>query len=301
MKKILITGTSGFVGMNLVRYCDEHNIKTFTLNLRQQFPLHIPSGIDGIVHLAGKAHDTKNISDPSEYFAINTDITKKLFDLFLLSDASFFIFLSSVKAAADSSESILDENVIPNPQTHYGKSKLLAEQYIQSVELPYGKSYYILRPCMIHGAGNKGNLNLLYQFVSKGIPWPLASFDNQRSFLSVDNICFIIKELIERDDIEGGIYNVADDDTVSTNELISLIAMSKKRKLRMLHVPKILINFLSKIGDYFWLPLNTERVKKLTEKYIVSNEKIKRAIRKPLPIESKKGLLKTFESFRKYE
>ena len=84
--------------------------------------------------------------------------------------------------------------------------------YILSKEIPKGKRVYILRPCMIHGPGNKGNLNLLYQLVSKGLPWPLGGFQNQRSFLSVENLCFVIKELLENESIPSGVYQVADDE-----------------------------------------------------------------------------------------
>ncbi|MDP4679990.1 MAG: nucleoside-diphosphate-sugar epimerase, partial [Cyclobacteriaceae bacterium] len=100
----------------------------------------------------------------------------------------------------------------------------MTEEYIQSQPLPQGKSYYILRPCMIHGPGNKGNLNLLYKLISNGIPYPLAAFENKRSFLSVENLCFVIRELLERDDIPSGIYNVSDDEVLSSNTLIKLIA-----------------------------------------------------------------------------
>jgi nucleoside-diphosphate-sugar epimerase len=191
----------------------------------------------------------------------------------------------------------LFENQYPNPVTHYGKSKLLAEQYIFSEEIPREKKVYVLRPCMIHGPGNKGNLNLLFNFVSKGIPWPLGAFNNQRSFCSIDNFMFILKELIEREDIPSGIYNVADDEPVSTNELIELIALSQNMKPKIWHFSKDLINFFTKLGDKLHLPLNTERLKKLTASYVVSNEKIKNILGKPLPVSSKAGLLKTFKSF----
>jgi nucleoside-diphosphate-sugar epimerase len=150
---------------------------------------------------------------------------------------------------------------------------------------------------MIHGPGNKGNLNLLYKIVKKGIPWPLGAFKNKRSFCSIDNLLFIINELIERDDIPFGVYNIADDEAVSTNDLIKLIAESQNSKYRIWNISPILINFLAKIGDIFKLPLNTERLNKLTETYIVSNTKIKNAINKPLPVSSRNGLINTLHSF----
>ena len=154
----------------------------------------------------------------------------------------------------------LTEDCIPNPITHYGKSKLLAEQYILSKEIPLGKRVYILRPGMIHGPGNKGNLNLLYKIVSRGIPWPLGAYENKRSFCSIDNLCFIIQELIENENIPSGVYNVADDEPQSTNELISLIAVSQGRKTRIWNLPKSIINSIAKFGNLIKLPLNTERL-----------------------------------------
>lgn len=152
---------------------------------------------------------------------------------------------------------------------------------------------------MIIGPKNKGNLNLLYKLASKGIPWPLGSFENKRSFCSIDNLMFIIKELIERDDIPSGVYNIADDEALSTNEVISILAESQDREPKIWKMSKSLIQLLAKLGDLVHLPLTTERLQKLTESYIVSNQKIKTAIGKPLPISAKEGLLKTFNSFNK--
>ena len=94
------------------------------------------------------------------------------------------------------------------------------------------KSVFILRPCMIHGPGNKGNLNLLYKVVSKSIPWPLGAFDNRRSFTSIDNLCFVIDRLISEKS-RPGVYHIADDEPLSTNELIEVICETMGRKARI--------------------------------------------------------------------
>ena len=289
---IYLTGSSGFVGLNLT---DFFNDKYTIINYQKNTPISINETI--VIHLAGKAHDVKKTSNPEEYYQNNTVLTKIFFDAFLDSDAKVFITLSSVKSVADQVLEELTEENIANPSTHYGKSKLLAEQYILSKIIPEGKRVYILRPCMIHGPGNKGNLNFLYNLVSVGIPWPLGAYENKRSFCSIDNLMFIIKELIERDDIPNGIYNVADDLPLSTNEMISILAESQKKKSCIWHVSKGLIQLVAKIGNVLKLPLNEERLQKLTESYVVSNKKILLAIGKPLPIASKDGLMKTFHSF----
>ena len=289
---IFLTGSSGFVGKNIVSYFG----KLLPINKYKRGSV-INIQEDVVIHLAGKAHDLKNNSNIQEYYVVNTELTKTVFDAFLKSDAKVFITLSSVKAVADQVENILLEEVIPNPFTHYGKSKLLAEKYIFSQQITEGKRFYILRPCMIHGPGNKGNLNLLYNLVSKGLPWPLGSYENARSYLSIENLCFVIKELIENENIPSGVYNVADDVPLSTNSIIKLIAETKGKETRILKLSKPIITTFARFGDFLKLPLNSERLQKLTESYVVSNAKIKSAIEKPLPISSKLGLLKTFQSF----
>lgn len=292
MKSIFITGSTGFVGRNIIQY---FNSEFEFYNFSKNEEVNIKQ--DVVLHLAGKAHDIKNTSNKEEYYIVNTELTKQVFDNFLESDAKVFITLSSVKAVADDLECELTEEYIPNPVTHYGKSKLLAEQYILSKQIPVRKRVFILRPCMIHGPGNKGNLNLLYKIVRNGLPWPLGAFENKRSFCSIDNLCFIIRELIENDQISSGIYNIADDIPFSTNELINLISVGLDKKPHFWNIPQSLIKSFSKLGDVLRLPLNSERLSKLTETYLVSNNKIKNAINKPLPISSKDGLIKTFNSF----
>ena len=299
MSLILITGASGFVGKNLNLYLSKQDqYRLHTLSLRGNWNRHIEGNITCFIHLSGKAHDLKNVSQPEEYYQVNFELTKQLYDAFLKSEAKKFIFISTVKAVADHLDEPLTEDHEPNPQTHYGKSKLMAEEYIRKQVLPEGKSFYILRPCMIHGPGNKGNLNLLYQFVNKGIPYPLAAFENKRSFLSVANLCFIIKELIERNDIPTGVYNVADDEALSTNQLVSLLAEALNKRPLLLQLPAKFISFAARIGDFLKLPLNTERLGKLTENYVVSNQKIKQALGKELPLSAREGILKTARAFK---
>jgi len=289
---IFLTGASGFVGLNLVKFLNK-NYKI----IKYQRDSHILINNSIVIHLAGKAHDLKKTSNSEEYYQVNTDLTKNIFDAFLISDAKVFITLSSVKAVADEVVGELTEDHHPNPITHYGKSKLLAEQYILSKKIPKGRRVYVLRPCMIHGPGNKGNLNLLYKLMSVGVPWAFGAFENKRSFCSIDNLLFILKELIEREDIPSGIYNVSDDEPFSTNDLISLIAVSQNRRYKIWYITKGVIENFAKIGDIFHLPFNTDRLQKLTASYLVSNEKVKNVIGKPLPFSSKDGLLKTFKSF----
>ena len=311
---ILITGIHGFVGSNLVKELSAKHavygldivapqkagvIKTFSwADLEENRML----AMDVIIHLAGKAHDTKNQSVVQVYFDINTGLTQKVFDYFLLSPASKFFFFSSVKAVADSvAGDVLTEEVVVNPKGPYGESKIAAEKYIQEnfdLARQQEKQVYILRPCMIHGPGNKGNLNLLYSVVRKGIPWPLGAFDNRRSFTSIDNLSFVIDGLVSGN-IPSGIYNMGDDEALSTNELIEVMCGSLGNKARIWHLHKGLMQGLASLGSVLHLPLNTERLQKLTENYVVSNSKIKKALGvERMPVSAKEGIIRTLNSFK---
>jgi nucleoside-diphosphate-sugar epimerase len=296
--KVILTGSTGFVGSNLLRSADDQQGFEFCeLNLRLSLPVALPSAL-AIIHLAGKAHDLAGKSDDKEYFSVNYGITKELYDLFLLSDVTNFFYFSTVKAAADTVKTVLHEDVSPRPKTPYGKSKLLAEEYILAQPLPPGKRVFILRPCMIHGPGNKGNLNLLFKLVKYGIPYPLAAFENRRSFLSIANVSFVINRLLHDPKIPGGIYNLADDVPLSTNQVVSIISDGIGRKPRLFKIKTSYIRSIAMLGDYLRLPVNSETLKKLTDSYVVSNEKIKAALNiKNFPVSSKDGLLNTIKSF----
>ena len=329
--KILITGIHGFVGSNLVEALKkEHTIYgldiispskegvKFTFGWDNLDDGQIPE-VDAIIHLAGKAHDTKNQSAAEVYFKVNTGLTQRIFDYFLAHEGiKKFVFFSTAKAAADKVEGVLTEDVVPAPVGPYGESKIKAEEYILDKFRDYSlefsrlacsnertefdrrdsykvdsdkgslrekseenlnqnhqefenlridatsknskdselstdskpstlnsqlqtKSVYIFRPCMIHGPGNKGNLNLLYNVVRKGIPWPLGAFENRRTFTSVENICFAVNGVLTKD-VPSGIYNMGDDEALSTNELIEEICKSLGKKAHIWKLPKGLMN-----------------------------------------------------------
>ena len=293
---ILITGIHGFVGSNLVLALKGHHslygldiiapekegvVKTFAWKDIEttSFPMQLLPKFDAIIHLAGKAHDTKN-----------------------------FIFFSSVKAAADSVVGdMLTEDVIPTPVGPYGESKIAAEEYILSklrsehgelkVAMQRDKQVYILRPCMIHGPGNKGNLNLLYNVVKKGIPWPLGDFENKRSFTSIDNLCYVVEGLLTKD-VASGIYHMGDDEALSTNELIALMCKAMGKEPHIWKMNRKMMEGCAGLGTLLHLPLNTERLRKLTENYVVSNEKIKSALGiDRMPVRAADGIMKTIRSF----
>lgn len=335
---LLLTGHTGFVGTNLIRAFGNNyelfgldiNVggpsttpplppeKTFSWDLMDDLP---PA--DTIIHLAGMAHATGKTRDAEAYFEVNLGLTQRIFDHFLRSDSKTFVFFSSVLAVTDTpGEEPLSEDHPACPQTPYGQSKLAAEKHIlgrmtasahpRPPEAPdgtpagadlvlrnakEGKRVFILRPAMIHGPGNKGNLNLLYKVVKKGLPWPLGAFENQRSFLSVNNLVFVLDKLISKP-VAPGTYHLADDRPLSVNEVVRLIAESLNRKPRIWTIPPAPMRLLARSGDFLRLPLNSERLKKLTESYVVSNQKAKRALGiAGLPVDAADGIRDTLNAF----
>ena len=293
--KIAIAGFNGFIGNNFIFEYDNYIYENLTRSFLYSTNI-FNNDIDGIINFIGKAHDIKSSKNFDEYYNVNFELTKNLFDKFLISNANFFITISSIKAVADESDFAVTEDFLPNPISDYGKTKLLAEEYILSKTIPVNKRVYILRPTLVHGPGNRGNLNTLYNYVKKGLPWPLGKYNNKRSFCSLNNLTFIINELILNDKISSGIYNICDDDPLSTNELIKIMSSSMKSNTKIWQMPKYFIKLLSFIGNIFNLSFRFENLDKLTLNFIVSNNKIKNAIKKPLPYSVIDGFKLTFNS-----
>lgn len=272
--KILMTGSHGFVGTNLIEALScEHKIIRWDARVDQPLP-----EVDVVIHLAGLAHDIRHTTNAEVYFKVNTLLTQQIYDRFLESSAKKFIFFSSIKAQ--------------DGDTPYAQSKKKAEVYILSHQ-DGKKSVYILRPCMIHGKGVKGNLPLLYKVVKTGFPWPLAAFENKRSYASMENVRFVVSELLCKD-VVSGVYPICDDEPISTNELVNIICGCLGKKTRFCRIPRGLMVVFAKMGDVLHLPLNSERLGKLTENYVVSNDKIKQTLGiNKMPTKAEEGLIST--------
>ena len=295
---ILISGAYGFVGSNLSRFLSEKGHRCYALDVaRGEGPYaafwnwddlaQIPwDEIDAVVHLAGKAHDLKKVSDPESYFTVNVGLTEKLWAA-CGGKVGRFVYFSSIKAV--------------DGDTPYARSKAAAEAFLEGVA--GGRTEIrVLRPCMIHGPGNKGNLNLLVQVVRKGIPWPLAAWENRRSFTSVANACAVVEALCgDAARSASGPYQVfalCDDEAVGTNRLIALIAEAMGKKARLWRLPKGLMRFVARVGDVLHLPLNTERLGKLVEDNVVDNAPLLRALGwESMPVRAEDGLRSTLRSF----
>lgn len=291
--KILVTGPSGFIAQPLMAYLSEQGHEVVGVSLREDNWMSlIPKDIDVYIHLAALVHTYKGLD---EFRRINTELTATLFDHFKASKAKDFVFMSTVKAVVDESSAIINEATPCHPTTPYGISKLEAEAYIQQ-ECPDDKRYFILRPSLVYGAHVKGNLALLEKLVHHNIPYPLGNFENKRTLLSVDNINYCTHQLIINADLKSDIFMIADDESLSTTEIINIISQAKQKKSRIWKINKSLIKGFVRLGDIFNLPLNHKTFNKLTEDYRIDNAKLKRVLQiEKMPISSQKGLKHAFE------
>ncbi|MBO5628944.1 MAG: NAD-dependent epimerase/dehydratase family protein [Aeriscardovia sp.] len=310
--KILITGVHGYIGSYLVEALkDDHVIYGLDIFSQKNDGIEntfhwialddlVGMELDAVIHLDNYSHNSKSKNAPYVPLDERADYTRKIFDYFLASNMKKFIFLSSVKAVATEVGDVLTEDVVPSPHGPFGESKLASENYILSRQAEWetkSKEVYILRPCIIHGPESKGGLNLLYNVVCKGIPWPLGSFDSKHSFTFIDNLCFVMKSLLTLS-IASGIYNMADDEAISNNRLIALICKTIGKKPCIWHVSKSTMYLMAQLGDFLHLPLNTRRLLMLTQNFVVDNAKIKSALCiEHMPVRAKDGLERTVKSF----
>ena len=297
--KVLITGASGFIGQNLVKNLSE-KFEVTPISLRNENWESSLHESDIIINLVGKAHDHKGKATDEDYIFANVTLVKQIFEAFQTSEAKLFIHISSLAAIEEfESKKPLTEDQECHPISIYARTKREAEKWLLDQKMPPNKKLIILRPPMVHGPGDKGNLKLLYKFVSKGVPYPLSSFANNRSFLSIDNFSFFITQIaVQVDDLQPGIYHIADDESLSTMQIINCINNLQNKNMIILNIPKKLITALAKIGDYLPVPINTKKLKKLTSDLLLSNAKIKNALGiEKLPLTALQGLELTLKSF----
>jgi len=235
-QKILVTGANGFIGKRFVEYNKERFYIT-TLSVRDDvYKTFDFTGFDSIVHLAGKAHDM-NCKDDSEYFNVNTDITKTLATKAKSDGVKQFIYISSVKVYGKEDRGLITEKSECMPEDAYGKSKLLAEHFLQSIQDENFK-VAIVRPPMVYGAGVKGNMDRLIHLCKKKYPLPLGNIGNLRTMVFVDNMIELLNTIIDQQ--AQGIFIPSDKKPISTDALILMIKQSLGETNNLISIPLFL-------------------------------------------------------------
>ncbi len=233
MKKLLITGSNGFVGSYFIdKYKSKYKIKTFSFR-KDNINILDCSKIDIIFHLSALVHQM-NGATPEEYERVNVTQTLKLANRAKQSGVKQFIFMSTVKIYGEETTNPYNENSICEPEDEYGKSKLKAEIELKKLEDKNFK-ISILRTPIIYGYGVKANIKSLVNLVNKISILPFGKIENKRSMVYLGNLCHLVDEVIVQE--KTGIFLASDDEPLSTSKLIKLIAMNLDKKLYLIKVP----------------------------------------------------------------
>lgn len=233
MKKLLITGSNGFIGNYFINnYKSKYNIKTFSF-LKDDINTLDCNTIDIVFHLSALVHQMGGAS-PSEYEKINVIQTIELAKKAKESGVKHFVFMSTVKVYGEETNSKYTENTVCNPEDDYGKSKLKAEQELQKLEDENFK-ISIIRTPIVYGYGVKANIKNLINLVNKVPVLPFGKIKNKRSMVYIGNLCHLVDEIITQE--KQGIFLACDDEPLSTSKLIELIAKNIEKKTYLIKIP----------------------------------------------------------------
>lgn len=250
MKKILITGKHSYIGESVEAYLlkDSHyTIDTLDM-LDSTWKKHDFSAYDVVFHVAGIAHsDNGKISEEREkiYYKVNTDLAVEVAFKARNEGVTQFIYMSSMSVYGNSSnigeKKMITLNTKPNPVNAYGKSKLLAEEYIIHMDSPDFR-VVVLRPPMIYGKNSRGNYKTLSNLAIKLSVFP--EIENKRSMLYVENLCEFVRLMITNN--ERGIFMPQNKEYTQTSHMVSLIAHCHNKNIVMTKKFNFILKLMSK-------------------------------------------------------
>jgi nucleoside-diphosphate-sugar epimerase len=311
MKKILVTGANGFVGLNIYKHliklnysvkgiirnldntlinCDSKYISVGNIDAETNWDNAL-EGVDCIIHCAGKAHAMNKEVELDIYRKVNRDGTKHLAEQAVKAKIKRFIFLSSVKVNGESTGNsdgpkIFTNDDMPNPQDNYAISKFEAEQALWEVSSKTGLEVVVVRLPLVYGHGAKGNLDRLIKIIYSRIPLPLGGLQNKRSLIGIDNLIDILVRCVEHPDIAGKTFLISDGEDLSATKLIHLIAAAMDQPAKLFTVPTFLLKFLGFIIG------KQNEIKRLTDSLQIDNSYVREILNWTPPVSVEEGIIK---------
>ena len=269
MNNILVTGGTGFIGSHLLPILSKQNLQvTLAVRNNSSNELNIPykivkvSEIDEntdwtkalkevgtVIHLAARAHQLNDqaINPEAEFLRTNCEGTKTLVKAAIASGVKHFIFISSIGAMTTLSEHTLTEESPCHPDSPYGRSKLQAEQGLIELCQNSPMTWTILRPTLVYGAGNPGNMERLMKLIKTGFPLPLGSINNRKSFLYVGNLVDAIITCLDHPNAKNQTFIVSDGEALSTTDLIRRLGKALGKSPLLLPIPAELLRLTTKL------------------------------------------------------
>lgn len=309
MKKIFVTGASGFIGQSLCKALLNSNffvrggVRTCNYSLTSKNIEYVPVGnisqqtnwksalsdIDCIIHCAGRAHRMNENKNSNMYRLINTEGTKNLAKQAAEAGVKRLVFLSSIKVNGEFTNEIGDKqkffyNDIPKAKDVYAKSKFEAEKILFEISSTSGLEVVVIRLPLVYGNNVKGNFAQLIQIIKKNIPLPLSKVKNQRSMIGIDNLIDLLICCIDHPEASGKTFLASDGEDLSTPELIKLIASSMGRKANLFPLPIFILKFL---GSVFG---RSEEIKRLIGSLRIDNSYTKETLNWTPPLTVLEGI-----------
>jgi nucleoside-diphosphate-sugar epimerase len=311
---MLVTGASGFVGQAL---CAEllhrgHAVRGAVRGRmdRAQIPVAIVGeispdtdwsaaldGAEGVIHLAARVHVMQDVAaDPlTEFRRVNTAGTEHLARCAAASGVKRLVYVSSIKVNGEGTHAGQKFTAAdaPAPQDPYGISKWEAEQALHRVSQETGLEVVIVRPPLVYGPGVKGNFAQMLNVVAKGIPLPLASVNNQRSLVYLENLVDALIACASHPAAAGQTYLVCDGEDVSTPELLRQLASGMKAPSRLFPCPPALLGLAGKLTG------KSQQLERLLGSLRVDGDKIRHDLNWVPPYSLQQGLQATAEWHRR--
>jgi len=309
MKKIFITGASGFIGKALCKNLSEKNFEVFGATRNSKLSINNNNfkkvlikdigqtkkwinnldKIDCIIHCAAKTHSTNEKFDFNRYNLINAKATKILAEQAVVAGVKRLIFLSSIKVNGEisgkkSDYKIFNENDIPRPQDIYSISKFEAEKILWKISSKTGLDVVILRLPLVYGENVKGNLLRLIKLINTGLFLPLSIDDNKRSLIGIDNLIDVITCCVEHPKKICKTFLISDGEDLSTYELSKHISLAMNRPERLFFLPKFILKLFA-----FFLGKSKE-IDRLTESLQVDSSFVRKTLNWTPPFSTKEGI-----------
>lgn len=309
MKKILVTGATGFIGSAL---CSElvksdfivcgvgRNFDNSLNNSGYEYTSigdinsetswkNILKKVDCIIHCAGRAHKMSDNKDLDLYHLVNTKGTKRLAEEAAKAGVKRLIFLSSAKVNGESTGKINNKEIFtnkdkPDPQDSYSISKLKAEEALWEISAKKGLEVAVVRLTLVYGKEVKGNLKNLIKLVKLGIPLPLGMVKNQRSMIGIDNLINLLIRCIDHPQASGKTFLASDGEDLSTPKLINYIAIAMRLKVRLFPVPLFMLKFLGYIFG------KRKEINRLTGSLRVDNNYTQKVLNWTPPVSVEEGI-----------
>jgi len=321
VKRVLVTGASGFIGQHLVPALLARGVEVVAASRSRGTGIPpqaefrptdltdaravegLAKGCDTVVHLAGLAHMIGIALGDDDFDKLNVDGTRNVLREALGSGVARFVFLSSALVGGNTSPRPLTERDTPRPGDPYARSKARAEQVVSDATAGTGTWAAILRPPMVYGPGNRGNLPRLASLIRRGLPLPFGSVSNARSVLFIDNLVNAVLTLIEQEPTAGAhgvanVFYVADGSPLSTADLAREIGAALGTPARIVAVPKFILMSLARAGDavatFAPFPFTTRELTKLVGTLVVDDSRLRRATGYASPVTTRDGIRRTF-------